>query len=71
VYPSQANFVLIDFPSAEIVQGCTAYLAAQGLLVRRFGPGAHARQMRISMGRGRALTRVTELIETFLEAGGW
>jgi histidinol-phosphate aminotransferase len=70
VYPSQANFVLIDFPGAEAVQACTTWLAARGLLVRRFGPGAHARQMRISIGRGRALTQVTELIETFLHEGG-
>ncbi len=69
LYPSQSNFQLIDFPNAEMVQACTAHLAAHGILVRRFGPGAHARQMRISIGDGTALERATTLITAFLDEG--
>jgi histidinol-phosphate aminotransferase len=64
--PSQANFQLIDFPNADLVARCTALLAQSGILVRRFGPGAHAAQMRISIGSGDALTRAADLIATFL-----
>jgi histidinol-phosphate aminotransferase len=66
LYPSQSNFQLIDFPTPELVRDCTALLASHGLLVRRFGAGAHARQMRISIGSGQALTRAAELILLFL-----
>ncbi len=68
LHPSEANFQLIDFPSPEMVAACTAMLASQGILVRRFGPGAHASQMRISIGHAAALTRVTELIARFMAA---
>ncbi len=70
LYPSQANFQLIDFPDPETAQRCTAHLAAHGVLVRRFGPGAHARQMRISIGSGAALARAVSLITAFLDQGG-
>ena len=65
VRPSQSNFLLVDFPSPASAQACTARLAAAGLLVRRFGPGAHAHQMRISIGDGAALTRAAEMIVAF------
>ena len=67
LYPSQSNFQLIEFPSSDSVASCTAHLASHGLLVRRFGPGAHARQMRISIGHGPALEHAVELIKTFLD----
>ena len=66
VYPSQANFVLVEFATAALAVGCTARLAAEGILVRRFGAGAHACQMRISIGDGAALTRAVGLIEGFV-----
>ncbi len=70
LYPSQSNFQLIDFPTREMVRDCTARLAADGILVRHFGPGAHERQMRISIGGGPALQRAAALITAFLEQGG-
>jgi histidinol-phosphate aminotransferase len=69
LYPSQSNFQLIDFPTQAMVRACTAGLAADGILVRHFGPGAHERQMRISIGNARALERAAELITAFLEEG--
>jgi histidinol-phosphate aminotransferase len=70
LYPSQSNFQLIDFPTRETVRDCSAHLAANGILVRHFGPGAHERQMRISIGGGPALERAAALITGFLEQGG-
>jgi histidinol-phosphate aminotransferase len=70
LYPSQSNFQLIDFPTKEMVRDCTARLAASGILVRHFGPGAHERQMRISIGNAQALERAATLITAFLEEGG-
>jgi histidinol-phosphate aminotransferase len=70
LYPSQSNFQLIEFPTREMVRDCTARLAAAGILVRHFGPGAHERQMRISIGNGPALQRAASLITAFLEQGG-
>ena len=70
LYPSQSNFQLIDFPTRETVRDCSAHLAANGILVRHFGPGAHERQMRISIGSGPALERAAALITGFLEQGG-
>jgi histidinol-phosphate aminotransferase len=69
LHPSQANFQLIDFPSPELAQACTARLADEGILVRNFLGGAHARQMRISIGDGAALTRAADLILSFLKKG--
>jgi histidinol-phosphate aminotransferase len=68
LYPSQSNFQLIDFPSAHLAQACTARLAEHGILVRSFLGQTHARQMRISIGDGDALTRAAELILSFLKA---
>ena len=67
IHPSQANFLLVDFPSVESARDCTAHLADAGILVRRFGPGAHAHQMRISIGTAEALTRAAALITAFPE----
>jgi histidinol-phosphate/aromatic aminotransferase/cobyric acid decarboxylase-like protein len=58
--------VLIDFPNAETVTACAAHLASSGVLVRRFGAGAHAAQMRISIGASQAIERATDLITEFL-----
>ena len=69
VYPSQSNFLLIDFPTSEMVQECTARLAAERILVRRFGAGAHARQMRISIGEAAALQRAADIIIDFVTKG--
>ncbi|HEY6431430.1 MAG TPA: histidinol-phosphate transaminase [Acetobacteraceae bacterium] len=69
VFPSQANFVLIDFPDSGMVQACTARLAAERILVRRFGAGAHARQMRISIGDAAALQQAAGLISEFVAKG--
>jgi histidinol-phosphate aminotransferase len=65
VRPSQSNFLLVDFPSADCARSCTEHLAEAGLLVRRFGPGAHAHQMRISIGDAAALRRAAALIAAF------
>ena len=69
VCPSQANFLLTDFASPALAQGCVAHLAREGLLVRGFGPGAHAHQVRISIGAGPALTRAADLICAFSKEG--
>jgi histidinol-phosphate aminotransferase len=69
LYPSQSNFQLVDFPTIEMVRDCTARLAANGILVRHFGPGAHERQMRISIGNAQALERAATLITAFLGEG--
>jgi histidinol-phosphate/aromatic aminotransferase/cobyric acid decarboxylase-like protein len=53
-----------------MVRACTAHLAANNILVRHFGPGAHERQMRISIGNADALARAAALITAFLEEGG-
>lgn len=66
VYPSQSNFLLIDFPTSEMVRDCTARLAAERILVRRFGAGAHAKQMRISIGDAAALQQAAAIITDFV-----
>ena len=68
VYPSQSNFLLVGCPTPGIAQACTAHLAEHGLLIRSFGPGAHASQIRISIGAGPALEKAAELIEAVLAA---
>jgi histidinol-phosphate aminotransferase len=67
LHPSQANFQLVDFPSPNLAQSCTARLAAEGILVRSFLGGTHAHQMRITIGDGDALTRAAALILSFLK----
>ena len=62
LHPSQSNFQLIDFPSPEAAAACVATLAANDILVRGFGPGHHAHQVRISIGDGPALVRAAALI---------
>jgi histidinol-phosphate aminotransferase len=70
LYPSQSNFQLVDFPTVATAAACTAHLAGRGVVVRRFGPGAHARQMRISIGTEIGLRQAVDLIAEFLEQGG-
>ena len=70
VRPSQANFVLVDFPSPEIAYTCAAHLAAQDILVRPFGPGPHHAQLRYSIGAGPALEHAAALTLAFLDNGG-
>ena len=70
VLPSQANFVLLDLPSPAVARGIVAHLADKGILVRGFGPGAHAAQVRISIGAAEALRRAVAGIEEYLDMEG-
>ncbi len=68
VRPSQANFLLADLPSPTLARACVARLADEGILVRGFGAGAHAHQVRVSIGAAPALTRAADLIGACLNA---
>ena len=70
VYPSQANFLLLEFPK----QGPTAadtefYLRKKGVWVRRFASESYESCLRITLGLENQLDIAAEYIQEFLTSG--
>ncbi len=67
VYPSQTNFVLVEFePGQRSAERCAAYLSQQGISVRRFASPAYENCVRITLGFQADMDRVTRAIDQFL-----
>lgn len=50
VYPSQGNFLLVDFGSPDRAENCRLKLKEQGILIRQMGAYGLPRCLRISIG---------------------
>lgn len=69
VYPSQANFVLLEFePGERSAAACADYLARRGIAVRRFAAPAFDNCIRVTLGFETDMARATRAIAAFLDA---
>lgn len=69
VWPSQGNFFLADFGTAEKAKAADAYLRARGLIVRAMGSYGLGHCLRITIGTGEECTMVAEALGAFMKDG--
>ena len=68
VYPSQTNFLLLEFkPGERSAATCAAYLAGKGIAVRRFASPAYDNCLRVTIGLEHELDAAASAIAAFLE----
>jgi histidinol-phosphate aminotransferase len=67
--PSECNFILARFASAEEAQGCDAYLKSQGLIVRMVAGYNLPECLRITIGDEAACRRVAQAVKDFKGQG--
>lgn len=68
VWPSQGNFILADFASAERARGADAFLRGRGIIVRPMGGYHLPHCLRITIGTGEECILVADALETFMAA---
>jgi histidinol-phosphate aminotransferase len=67
VYPSQTNFVLLEFPdAARTAADCVEFLRRRGIATRRFAAPAYADCMRVTIGYEEDMRTATATIAEFL-----
>ena len=67
VYPSQTNFVLLEFePGDQCAAACADYLSQQGIAVRRFAAPAYENCIRVTIGFEADMQKVESQIAAFL-----
>ena len=68
VYPSQTNFLLVEFPdSTKSAADASIYLRQKGIAVRRFASPAYKDCIRITLGFESELCAVEQAITAFLK----
>ena len=68
-WPSEGNFLLVDFGSAERAKAADAHLRARGLIVRAMGGYGLGQMLRVTIGTAEECTLVTEALVAFARAG--
>ena len=67
VYPSQTNFVLLEFkPGEHSAVACADYLSSQGIAIRRFASPAYENCIRVTIGIEPDMKRIEAEIAIFL-----
>jgi histidinol-phosphate aminotransferase len=66
VYPSEGNFLLIDFGDPARAKACDAALRARGLIVRLVGAYSLPNCLRITVGTAEECTLVLEAVKAFV-----
>ena len=67
VYPSQTNFVLVEFePGEHSAAACADYLSRQGIAIRRFASLAYENCIRVTIGIEADMKRIETAITSFL-----
>ena len=69
VYPSHANFILVDFGSPERAAAADGYLRARGIIVRAMGAYQLDQCLRITIGTDEECALAAEAIEGFVAHG--
>lgn len=67
VYPSVANFVLVDFDSDARAEACRLHLKSKGILVRQMGAYGLGSCLRISIGLGEEMELACAAIKEYLQ----
>lgn len=68
-WPSQGNFILADFATAEKAKAADAHLRARGLIVRAMGAYGLGQCLRITIGTSEECTMVAEALTAFMKDG--
>jgi histidinol-phosphate aminotransferase len=69
VWPSEGNFLLVDFGSAERAKAADAHLRARGLVVRAMGGYGLPQTLRVTIGTSEENGLVIEALTAFAHAG--
>lgn len=69
VWPSEGNFLLVDFGSAERAKAADAHLRGRGLIVRAMGGYGLPQTLRVSIGTAEENTLVIEALGDFNRRG--
>lgn len=70
VWPSEGNFLLVDFGAAAKAQGADGALKARGLIVRAMGGYGLPACLRITIGTAEECTMVIEALSAFMAQNG-
>jgi len=68
-WPSEGNFLLVDFGSADRAKAADTHLRARGLIVRAMGGYGLGQMLRVTIGTAEECTLVTEALVAFARAG--
>lgn len=68
-WPSEGNFLLVDFGSADRAKAADAHLRARGLIVRAMGGYGLGQMLRVTIGTAEECTLVTDALVAFARAG--
>ncbi len=68
VYPSEANFILVDFTTAERAKAADAALRSRGLIVRGVGSYSLPTCLRMTIGTAEECTLLLEAVKAFIRA---
>ncbi len=67
VTPSAANFILVDFSTAERAEACRLFMKGKGILVRQMGAYGLPHCLRISIGLGDEMELACAAIKEYLQ----
>jgi histidinol-phosphate aminotransferase len=70
VWPSEGNFLLADFGSAEKAKAADAALKSRGLIMRAMGGYGLPACLRISIGTGEECQMVADAVTAFMAQHG-
>ena len=68
VYPSQTNFMLVEFPSmpGKTAAEANDWLNQHGIIPRQFALEDFANKLRFTVGDDRGMQKAMEVLETFM-----
>lgn len=69
IWPSEGNFVLVDFATAERAKAADAHLRARGLILRGMTGYGLPQMLRLTIGTAEECTLVTEALVAFARGG--
>ena len=69
VYPSQTNFVLVQFPSASEAEEADESLKAHGIVGRKFALEDFADKLRFTVGLDPEMEALTQVLQRFMTRG--
>jgi histidinol-phosphate aminotransferase len=69
VWPSEGNFVLVDFASAERAKAADAHLRARGLILRGMAGYGLPQMLRLTIGTAEECGLVTDALTAFARGG--
>jgi histidinol-phosphate aminotransferase len=69
VWPSEGNFVLVDFGAAERAKAADAHLRGRGLILRAMGGYGLPQMLRLTIGTAEECTLVTDALVAFARGG--